>query len=223
MSDSRDVTGTNGRLELEKAPAVTITEPAARILMGITEACAKGILPCSRATAHMRRHRDPRFPAHVEGAEDPRGEKMYDAGELHEYARLAWGEPDADGHRRAVRLVRDPEEAAPPAEMPVVMPGGIPVGYTPEDDQEPAPAPERDTDPALLAQAAELVIKFQHGSAGMLNRKLRVPFAEAERLMGDLEALMIVGPAPRDTTKPRDVLVSPDDLDEVLQPLRAAA
>lgn len=215
MSDSRDVTGTNGRLELEKRPTVLITEPSGEILMGITEACEKGVLPCSRATAHMRRHRDPRFPKHVEGAEGPRGEKLYDAGKLHEYARIAWGEPDAAGHRRPVRLVRDPDQ-------PAVMPGGIPAGGIPADEP-PAPALSPAEDPALLAKAAELVITFQHGSAGMLNRKLRVPFAKAEALMGDLEALMIVGPAPRDATKPRDVLVARDDLDEVLQPLRAAA
>ena len=97
-----------------------------------------------------------------------------------------------------------------------------PRQVTPEDDQSPPPAPERDTDPALLAMAAELVINFEHGSAGMLNRKLRVPFAEAERLMGELEALNFVGPPPGDAES-RDVLVQRDDLDEVLQPLRAAA
>ena len=224
MPDPEGVTGTSRRLELERAPAVTITEPAGRILMGITEACEKGVLPCSRASAHMRRHRDPRWPAEVPGVEGPRGEKMYDAGELHEYARIAWGEPDGAGRRRVIRLApeREPEETPVQAADPArVMPGGIPAGGIPDDD--PPPAPEHDTDPALLAEAAELVIKFQHGSAAMLNRKLRVPFAEAEALMGELEELMIVGPAAKDATKPRDVLVSPDNLDEVLQPLRAAA
>jgi S-DNA-T family DNA segregation ATPase FtsK/SpoIIIE len=220
------VTVTHGRLELEKGSTVLITEPAARALMGITEACEKSILPCSRATAHMRRHRDLRFPKHVEGAEGPRGEKLYVAGELHEYARIAWGEPDATGRRRAVRLVRDPEEVTPPAGIPpTVMPGGIPAGGIPAGgipaEDEHAPVTVGD-DPELLAMAAELVINTQHGSAAMLNRKLRVPFAEAEGLMGELEALMIVGPAAGDSGT-RDVLVSPDDLDEVLKPLRAAA
>lgn len=105
MSGMPDVTGTNGRLELETRPVgASVTDAPAQLLMGITEACEKGILPCSRGTAHMRRARDERFPAHVEGAEGPRGEKMYVAGELHEYARIAWGEPDDTGRRRPVRV-----------------------------------------------------------------------------------------------------------------------
>ena len=188
--------------------------------MGLTEACEKDILPCSRGTAHMRRARDPRFPHEVEGVEGPRGEKLYVAGELHEYGRIAWGEPDAGGRRRVIRLAPKRETAAPAADPPPVMPGGIPAGGIP-DDPEPVPAAVAE-DPALLAMAAELVITTQFGSVPMLHRKLRVPFAEAEKLMGDLEALMIVGPATRDS-RARDVLVSPEDLDEVLQPLRAAA
>ena len=100
------------------------------------------------------------------------------------------------------------------------MPGGIPAGGIPDEDEH-VPATVGG-DPALLAMAAELVITTQFGSVSMLHRKLRVPFAEAEGLMGELETLMIVGPAAGDS-RTRDVLVSPDDLDEVLQPLRAAA
>ena len=218
------VTVTNPRPELETRPGgAPVTEPAAQILMGLSEACEKGILPCSRGTAHQRRARDPRFPAHAGGVEGPRGELLYAAGELHEYGRIAWGEPDDTGRRRPVRLIRkrDPEETPAPAdEPPPVMPGGIPAGWAPDDDRPPAPEPG--TDPALLALAAELVITTQFGSVPMLHRKLRVPFAEAEGLMGELEALLIVGPAAGDSGT-RDVLVSPDDLDEVLQPLRAAA
>ena len=216
MSGMSDVTGTNGRLALGTGTAAaSVTEPDAQILMGITEACQAGILPCSRGTANVRRSRDPRFPAAVPGVEGPRSEKMYVAGDLHEYARIAWGEPDDTGRRRVVRLTR--KTAAPAGPSPV-MPGGIPAGGIPDDT--PAPAPGKD--PALLAMAAEMVIATQFGSVPMLHRKLRVPFAEAEDLMGELEALMIVGPAAGGTMT-RDVLVSPDDLDEVLQPLRAAA
>ncbi|MCX7758255.1 MAG: DNA translocase FtsK [bacterium] len=75
---------------------------------------------------------------------------------------------------------------------------------------------DTDEDPEILRQAAKIILEDKKASTTMLQRKLRIGFAKAGRIMDILEKMNIVGP--QEGSKPRKILIqTPEDIDKIFK------
>jgi hypothetical protein len=135
-------------------------------------------------------------------------------------ALLEYGESDPRVHGALVPVRRDDDTAGgseQPALVVVRSDGSIDDDVNEADN--PAPGDPGDAlageTPELIRQAVDLVVSTQFGSTSMLKRKLAIGYERANRVMALLEQHGVVGPT--DGRTARDVLVRPEQIDEVVE------
>ena len=97
--------------------------------------------------------------------------------------------------------------------VPMSTPPSVPAADITEDSSRPGSPSEAGSDDELFDEARRLVVTSQLGSTSMLQRKLRVGFARAGRLMDLLEEAGVVGPSTG--SKAREVLVAPEEMTDL--------
>jgi S-DNA-T family DNA segregation ATPase FtsK/SpoIIIE len=124
---------------------------------------------------------------------------------------MRWYTERREAKRRAYEaqglIPEEPVEAEPDILEAVRQREALEAGAADGDSAEPG---ERDK---LFREAAEVVIQHQQGSTSLLQRRLKVGYGRAARIIDQLHAAGVLGPP--DGSKPRDVLVGLEELDRV--------
>jgi S-DNA-T family DNA segregation ATPase FtsK/SpoIIIE len=193
--------------QMARAVGIHLVVATQRPSVDVVTGLIKANIP-SRIAFMTASQADSRVILDVGGAEKlvGHGDMLFLPSNVSKAARIqgAWvTEKEIDEITKWVREQREPEY-----EMSV---DGFVKAANDDDDDE-----EYEAEDELYEEAADLVIRSQLGSTSMLQRKLKVGFARAGRIMDMLEEQGIVGPSIG--SKPRDVLMTWEEWEEAHEP-----